>query len=73
MFGKNKFLKTGDSVFLTDLNNSTVEYQIYDIFSTDPDDVRIIQTTDGSVREVTLITCTNGRSNRLIIKAREKK
>ena len=45
----------------------------YDSFITDPDDVSILRTTDESVREVTLITCTNGRANRLIHKAREIK
>lgn len=73
MFGKNKNLKNGDSVFLTDLTGTTVEYVIYDTFITDPDDVSILRTTDESVREITLITCTNGRANRLINKAREVK
>ena len=72
MFGKNKNLKDGDSVFLTNLNGETVEYIIYSTFVTDPDDITILQTTDSSVREVTLITCTNGSANRLIHKAREK-
>lgn len=73
MFGKNKNLKIGDSVFLTDLTGTTIEYKIYDSFITDPDDVSILRTTDESVREITLITCTNGRTNRLIHKAREIK
>ena len=73
MFGKNKKLKNGDSIFLTDLTGTTIEYKIYDTFITDPDDVSILRTTDKSVREVTLITCTNGRANRLINKAIEVK
>ena len=73
MFGKNKYLKIGDSIFLTDLTGNTIEYKIYDSFITDPDDVSILRTTDESVREITLITCTNGRANRLIHKAREIK
>lgn len=73
MFGKNKNLKNGDSIFLTDLTGTTIEYKIYDTFITDPDDVSILRTTDKSVREVTLITCTNGRANRLINKAIEIK
>ena len=73
MFGKNKNLKIGDSIFLTDLTGTTIEYKIYDTFITDPDDVSILRTTDKSVREITLITCTNGRANRLIHKAREIK
>lgn len=72
MFGKNKNLEIGDIIELTDLSNNTIKYEIYDIFSTDPNDVTILQTTDSKIREVTLITCTNGRAERLIIKAHEK-
>lgn len=71
MFGKTKFLEKGDIVQLTDLNNKTIEYSIDDIFVTDPNDVTILQTTDEKVREVTLITCTNGNRQRLVLKARE--
>lgn len=73
MFGKTKNLEIGDIVQLTDLENQTVSYQIYDKFITDPNDVTILQTKDESIREVTLITCTNGNKNRLILKAKEIK
>lgn len=72
MFGKNKKLKLNDKILLTDLTGRTIEYEIYDIFVTDPNDTKILETKDESKREVTLITCKNGRSERLIIKAREK-
>lgn len=71
MFGKTKYLENGDIIELTDLNNKTIKYSIYDIFVTDPNDVTILQTKDESVREVTLITCTNGNKQRLILKAKE--
>lgn len=71
MFGKTKKLQLGDKVELTDLKNQTIQYEIYDIFVTDPNDVTILQTKDKSIREVTLITCTNGNRNRLILKAKE--
>ena len=71
MFGKNKYLKKGDTIYLTDLQKKTVKYEIYDIFTTDPNDVSILENTDDTVREVTLITCNKGHENRLIIKARE--
>jgi len=73
MFGKNKNLKLKDKVLLTDLTGVTIEYEIYDIFVTDPDDTSILETKDETKRDVTLITCKNGRSERLIIKAREIK
>lgn len=71
MFGKTKNLEIGDIVELTDLTNRTIQYKIYDIFDTDPNDVSILKTEDETVRKVTLITCTNGNKERLILKARE--
>lgn len=71
MFGKNKNLKKGDDVLLTDLTGNTLRYEIYDIFVTHPDDTEVLETKDKTIREVTLITCKNGRSERLIIKAKE--
>lgn len=71
MFGKTKKLEIGDIVELTDLENNTIQYQIYDKFVTDPNDVTILATNDETIREVTLITCTNGNKNRLILKAKE--
>ena len=60
MFGKTKNLEIGDIVELTDLTKTTLQYAIYDIFVTDPNDVSILATKDETIREVTLITCTNG-------------
>ena len=71
MFGKNKYLEIGDKVYITDMKMQTIEYEIYDIFSTDPNDTSILETEDETIREITLITCKNGRSERLIIKAKE--
>lgn len=70
MFGKNKNLKIGDKIYLTGLDGKTLEYEIYNKFTTDPDDVSILETTDKDSKEVTLITCKNGRTERLIIKAK---
>ena len=71
MFGKTKNLKNGDIVELTDLTGRTIKYSIYDIFETDPNDVSILLPKDKNIREVTLITCTNGNKQRLILKAKE--
>lgn len=71
MFGKNKNLKIKDKIYLTDLTRRTIDYEIYNIFVTDPNDTSILETEDKTKRELTLITCKNGRSERLIIKARE--
>lgn len=71
MFGKTKRLEIGDIVELTDLDDKTIKYEIYDKFTTDPNDVTILATKDENIREVTLITCTNGNKERLILKAKE--
>ena len=71
MFGKVKRLQIGDKIKMTDLYNNTVTYQIFDIYSVDPNDVSCLESVDENTREITLITCTNGHLNRLITKARE--
>lgn len=71
MFGKIKKLEIGDIIELTDLTGKTVQYSVYDIFSTEPNDVSILLPEEENSREVTLITCTNGNKKRLIVKARE--
>lgn len=73
MFGKNKQLVLGDKIYLTDLQKNTVEYEINSIFKTDSNDVSILETRDKDIKELTLITCTNGNKERLIIKAEEVK
>lgn len=71
MFGKTKKLENGDIIELTDLQGNTIKYSITDKFITDPNDVSILLPKDESAREVTLITCTNGNKERLILKATE--
>ena len=73
LFGKTKYLKIGDIIKITNLKNETVEYEIFDIYVIDANDVSCVESVESGTREVTLITCTNGHINRLITKAREKK
>lgn len=71
MFGKTKKLEIGDIIEITDIQNITLKYEIFKKYITDPNDISCIKAEEEGTREITLITCTNGRSNRLIIKARE--
>lgn len=71
MFGKTKYLVIGDVIKMIDLNLNTIEYEIFKIYTINPDDVTCIESIDGNKREITLITCTNGHKNRLVTKARE--
>ena len=63
--------KIGDKIKLTNLKNETVEYEIFKIYSIDPDDVSCVESVENGTREITLITCTNGHKNRLVTKARQ--
>ena len=71
MFGKTKCLEIGDTIKMTDLSLNTIEYEIFKIYTIDPDDVTCVESIEPGTREITLITCTNGHKNRLITKARE--
>lgn len=71
MFGKIKKLEVGDIIELTDIQNVTLKYQIFKKYVINPNDISCILPEQEGVKEVTLITCTNGNKNRLILKARE--
>ena len=71
MFGNIKKLEIGDIIKITDTFDKTIEYKVYNIYTTNPKDTSCLsQETDGE-REITLITCTFTGINRLIIKALE--
>lgn len=72
MFGKTKKLEVGDIIELTDMQNVTLKYKIFKMYVIDPNDISCILPEQEGTREVTLITCTNGNKNRLIVKAREE-
>ena len=71
MFSNTKKLKIGDEIILTDLSGKTLRYRIFDKYIIEPNDVSCTESVNKDQREVTLITCTNGRRNRLVIKANE--
>ncbi|MBQ3145500.1 MAG: sortase [Clostridia bacterium] len=72
MFGKTKKLQVGDVIELTDIQNVTLKYKVFKMYIIDPNDISCILPEQEGTREVTLITCTNGNKNRLIVKAREQ-
>lgn len=69
-FSNNKKLSKGDKIYITDLNNNRLTYTIYNMFETSPNDTESYnKDTDGKI-EITLSTCTDDSSARLIIEAR---
>ena len=69
MFSKLGELEIGDEMVLTDNYNGSVHYTIYDKYKADPKQTQpLSQDTNGNV-ELTLITCSDYSSKRIIIKA----
>ena len=73
MFGSIKKLEKGDIIEITDKQNISLKYEVFKKYVIDSNDISCIQAEEEGTREITLITCTNGRNNRLIVKAREIK
>ena len=72
MFGGINKLENGDEILITDLYGNKVTYTVFDKYTTNPDDTSVLESVDSNKREVTLITCSNGNKDRLIIRATEK-
>lgn len=70
-FSNNKKLTQGDMIYITSATE-TVGYEIYNIYQTSPDDAEYMRRDTGGAREISLSTCTDDSSARLIIWAREK-
>lgn len=71
MFGNIKKLEIGDIIKITDTYDRTIEYKVYDIYTTNPKDTSCLSQETQGEREITLITCTFTGLNRLIVKAVE--
>ena len=69
-FSNNKRLQIGDKIYITDNSGTQLTYTIYDKFETTPEDTSFYQRDTAGVPEVTLSTCTDDSSARLIILAR---
>ncbi len=70
-FSKVPDLEEGDIIEITDLSGTTIEYEVYDKYIVDPDELECTSQLTGGKKEVTLITCTDDNKQRYIIKARE--
>jgi len=69
-FSKVLKLTVGDIVEITDLENRTLKYSVYDKFTVDPTDVSCTSQLTNGKKIVTLITCTNDSKQRVVVKAR---
>ena len=63
-------LNNGDKIYITDKNNKTLEYKVYNNYVIEPTDLKCTsQLTNGNT-DITLITCTISGKQRTVIKAR---
>lgn len=69
-FSKAATLKVGDSIYLTDTKNKTLEYKVYANYVVEPEDLKCTSQLTNGATELTLITCTMTGKQRTIIKAR---
>ena len=71
MFNNIINLEKGDKIILTDNKNGQLEYVVYDVYKVNPNNVNpLSQDTDNNI-ELTLITCSDYSSKRIIVKARK--
>ncbi len=62
-------LEIGDTIYLSDNKNGKVKYEVYDIYKAIPSNTEaLLQNTSGRT-ELTLITCSDYSSKRIIVKA----
>ena len=70
-FSKVLNLVVGDIIEITDLNQNTLQYTVYDKYTVDEDNVSCTSQLTNGEKIVTLITCTNDSKQRVIVQARE--
>ena len=71
MFGRLSELENGDKIQLQDMTGRTLEYEVYNKYKVNPTDTRCTSQLTNGRKEVTLITCTNYGTQRLVVKCRE--
>lgn len=70
-FSNNKKIEVGDKIHIKDTAGVTVTYTVYSKFETTPEDASYINRNTNGAREITLYTCNDDSSKRLIILAKE--
>ncbi len=72
MFGKLKNINYGDTIELTDLSGRTITYVVSEIYVIDPTDVSCTSQLTNGKKQITLITCSNSGSKRLVVQGYEQ-
>ena len=64
-------LESGDIIYLSDNENGKQQYTVYDVYKVDPDNTKPLLQNTNRKKEITLITCSDYSSKRIIVKAVE--
>lgn len=70
-FSNNKKLNIGDEIYITDGKGRRIKYIIYNKYETSQSDTKYMNRDTAGKREISLTTCNDDSSARLIILARE--
>lgn len=69
-FSNLKKVALGDTIYITDLNGNRVAYTIYNIFEAAENDTSFYNRDTNGAKEITLTTCTDDSTARLIVEAK---
>ena len=72
MFSKLGTLEIGDEMILTDNYYGKITYEVYDKYKAKPEDTSPLSQNTNGRKEITLITCSDYSTKRIIVKAKEK-
>ena len=71
-FSKISSLSSNDEIFIFDNNGMKYIYFVYDIYEVSQSDLSPVLNYEINQKILTLVTCNNFNSNRIIIKAKQK-
>lgn len=71
-FSKIAILSPNDEIFIYDNNGNQYLYLVYEIYEVSESDLSPIYDYEQNKKILTLITCNNFNSNRIIVKAKEE-
>ena len=72
MFGKLKSINMGDIIELINRKGKTIKYVVSEKYIIDPTDVSCTSQLTNGRRQITLITCSNSGSKRLVVQGYEQ-
>ena len=71
-FSNNKRLENGDVIYITDNTGRRITYEVYRKYETSTSDSEYMNRDTNGAREITLYTCNDDSSKRIIILAKEE-